>query len=94
MNLFYSLSELPECQLSLAQRSEITEQVLRVAMSTLFDCKTAIISASYLLCLAMCLSTHEHLLQPKLVSRMLEVCTMRREICDDQDIRDAPMALE
>ena len=41
---YHSLSELPECQLPLAQRSDVTRQALEVGTSHLFTVKTAIVS--------------------------------------------------
>ena len=33
---------------------------------------------SYLLCLAQCREAHEYLLQPTLVSRLIEMCEIRK----------------
>lgn len=52
--------------------------------------KTAIVSASYFLCLAQCLETHEQLLQPVVISDLLDVCRMRRA----EGAADAASALE
>lgn len=87
---FYSLSELPECQMNLAQRSDVTQQALEVGLSPSHTIKTAIVSTSYLLCLAQCLEAHVHLLQPSIISRLMEMCKMRRA----EGITDAVMALE
>ena len=92
--LYCSLSELPECQEKLARNDKMTEQALQVALSPVFTCKTAIVSASYLLCLAQTREAHVHLLQHTLVSKMVEVCEMRRKECERRGSLDAAMALE
>ena len=78
MRINYSLSELPDCQLKLAQRSDVTEQAMKIAVSPHFTAKTAIVSTSYLLCLAQSRDTHKYLLQPILVSKLIEMCNIRK----------------
>lgn len=89
-----SLSEVPECQLKLAQRSDIIEQTLQVAKSPLFTFKTALVSTSYLLCLSQCSEAHQHLLQPNLVSELIQVCEIRRAESQVHFIGHAAIALE
>lgn len=80
--------------MKLAQNLRITEQALQVAISPAFTCKTAIVSASYLLCLAQCREAHVHLLKPTQVSRMIEMCEKRRRECEVHGACDPAMALE
>lgn len=89
-----SLSEVPECQLELAKRSDVTEQAIQVALSPMFSSKAAIVSTSYLLCLAQSPETHAYLLQPSIVSRMIDMCEIRRKECVIQNTTDAAVALE
>ena len=72
----------------------MTDQALQVAISPAFTCKTAIVSASYLLCLAQCRAAQVHLLKPSLVGRMLEMCEKRRRECEVHGYCDPAMALE
>ena len=73
-----SLSELPECQRTLAQNNDVIEQVLQVANSPLFTYNTARNAILCLESLAQSLEAHSYLLQPKVLSGLLEICQKRR----------------
>jgi hypothetical protein len=69
---------------------DVTQQALEVGLSPVHVLKTAIVSTSYLLCLAQCPETHKYLLKPDIVAKLIEVCKMRRA----EGTIDAATALE
>jgi len=51
--------------------------VLAIANSSNFDCKTAVVDISLLLCLAQCPEAHINLLKPTIVDQVIEACLSR-----------------
>lgn len=76
----YSLSELPECQLPLAMRRDVVDQTMAIALHPVYDCKTAIVSASLILCLTQSPEAHVHLARKELVKDMMEMCALKRKM--------------
>ena len=81
---FYSLSELPECQVPLAMRTDVIDQTLAIAMHPAYDCKTAIVSVSMILCLAQSPGTHAYIGRKEVVEHLLQMCEMKEKIVSEQ----------
>ena len=80
----YSLSELPECQLPLASRRDVIAQTLSIALHPVYDCKTAIVSASLILCLTQSPEAHFHVVRKEVVEDMMAMCALKRKMVMEQ----------
>ncbi len=88
-----SISEIPEVQLWLSEKSDVIQQALTVAKSARYTCNTATMAISLLLCLAQTPEAHVNLFTPNIVDQLVEACSIRRgelETSGDDDV----MALE
>lgn len=85
----FSFSELPECQLQIASRPCVLEQVLCVSMSEQCPCSTSVVVAEIFVCLAHSTTTHQYLSKPHIVEGLLQVYEMRSK-CDNgqQSVKD------
>ena len=79
----FSLSELPECQMPIAMRTDILDQTLAIAMHPAYDCKTAKVSVDLMLNLTQSPETHAFLIRRQGVEKMLEVCEQRQKIINE-----------
>lgn len=68
-----SLSELPECQVSIAARADVIDQALAVALHPLCECRTAMISVNVILNLTQCPEVHGSIVRKEIVEKMLEI---------------------
>ena len=71
--IIHSLSELPECQVSIAARADIIDQALAVALHPLCECRTAMISVNVILNLTQCPEVHGSIIRKEIVEKMLEI---------------------
>ena len=95
---FYSLSELPECHLPLASRRDVIDQAMSIALHPVYDCKTAIVSASLILCLTQTPEAHVRVTRTEVVEDILEMCALKRKMVMEQplqpqDGREDPMSV-
>ena len=65
-------------------RTDVTDQILGIAMHPAYDCKTAIVSASMILCLAQSLDAHKYIVRKEVVENMLEMCEMKQKMVNDE----------
>lgn len=79
----YSLSELPECQVPIASRSDILRQTVHIALSPTYSCPTAALSSEVFLCLAHAPATHQHIASDYVISGMLKTLQDRASMADD-----------
>ena len=79
----FSFSELPECQLQIASRPYVLEQVLCLSMSEKCQCSTSVVVGEVFVCLAHSMATHKYLSKPHILDGLLEVYSMRCEHSDD-----------
>ena len=95
----YSLSELPECQVPLSMRTDVIDQTLGIALHPAYDSKTAIVSASMILCLVQSPEAHVYIARKEVVENMLEMCELKHKMVDEpssqsqQGEKEDPMAV-
>lgn len=89
-----NLSELPECQLLLAQRPEALNQAIGISLSPSYTCKSSIVAASLFLCLAQSSKAHPYLAQDDLVEGLLDACRMRESLIHENAELQGVKALE
>ena len=87
------MSELPECQLPLAQQKDVLQNALYISLSPCYTSKLSIVVASFLLCLSQSAATHPYLSQPDIVAALLEVCQLRKDAQNQQE-HDSIQALQ
>lgn len=80
----YSLSELPECQLPLAMRTDAIDQILAMALHPAYDCHTAIVSVNMIQCLTHSPDTHVYIARKEAFENMLEMCELKQKILSEQ----------
>ena len=79
-----SLSELPECQVPLAMRTDAIDQILAMAVHPAYDCKTAIVSVAMIQCLTQSPEAHVYIARKEVVKNMLEMCELKQKIVSEQ----------
>ena len=62
---FYSLSELPECQVPLAKRTDVIDQILAIACCSNNDFTVTLVSVNMMMCLAQSPGAHPYLVRIK-----------------------------
>ena len=82
----YSLSEHPECQVPLAMRMDVIDQMLAMALHPAYDCYTAKTSVDVILNLTQSPETHAYIIRSEVVESMLEVCEQRYKMINQQSI--------
>ena len=92
----FSISEVPEVQQWISEKSDVIQQALIVAKSPRYTCNTATMAVSLLLCLAQCPEAHVNLLKPDTVNELIEACEIRRKEQTRSEVGDIcdVMALE
>ena len=83
----YSLSELPECQVPLAMRTDVVDQMLAMALHPAYDCKMAVVSVTTIQSLTQSLEAHVYIARTEVVENMLEVCEQKRKIISEQSLQ-------
>ena len=81
---FCSLSELPECQVPLAMKTDVIDQVLAIALHPAYGCKMAYVSASILLNLSQSTKAHTYIVRREVVEKMLEMCELKERMVSEQ----------
>ena len=75
----FSLSELPECQVALAKRTDVVDQILAMALHPAYaDCKTAIESVETILNLTQSPETHTYIVRREVLEKLLEICMLKQ----------------
>ena len=74
---FYSIADLPECQVPLSMRTDVIDQVLAMALHPLSDCQTAKVSVDVILNLTESPETHIYIVRKEVVESMLEICEQK-----------------
>ena len=82
----YSLSELPECQVPLAMRTDVIDQTLAIALHPTYACETAKVSVDVILNLAQSPETHTYIVRREVVQSMLEICEQRHKIINQRSL--------
>ena len=78
-NFIFSLSELPECQVALARRTDVIDQILAMALHPAYaDCKTAIESVETILNLTQSPETHTYIVRTEVLEKLLETCMLKQ----------------
>ena len=86
MNIFfslpytYSLSELSECRMPLAIRSDVIDQILAIAMHPVYYCITAKVLVEIIVNLAHSPETHPYIVTREIAEKLLEVCDQRHKM--------------
>ena len=79
-----SLSELPECQMPIAVRGDIIDQILAIALHPVYDWYTAQISVETILNLTQSPKTHTYIVRREVIENMLEICEQRCKMINQQ----------
>ena len=74
--LLCSLSDLPECQVPIATRADIIDQILAIALHPHCECRTAMVSVNVILNLIQSPETHVSIVREEVVEKMLEIQKM------------------
>ena len=80
----YSLSELPECQVPLAMKADVIEQILAIALHPAYDCYTAKVSVETILNLTQHPESHAHIVRKEFIETMLEMSEQRYKMISQQ----------
>ena len=80
----YSLSELPECQVPIAMRTDIIDQILGIACCSKDDFTVTLVSANMIMCLAQSPGTHPYLVRTKVIEDLLKICALREKATCEQ----------
>ena len=81
---FHSLSEIPECQVPLAMRTDVIDQILAIALHPAYECETAKTSVEVILNLTESPETHTYITRREIVEKMLEICEQRHKMINQQ----------
>ena len=65
-------------------RTDVIDQTLAIAMLPTCDCKTAILSANTILCLAQSPGTHAYIARKEVVEDLLQMCELKEKIISKQ----------
>ena len=68
----------------LAMRTDVIDQTLAIAMHPAYDCKTAIVSMSMILCLAQSPEAHTYIARKEIVENVVEMCEQKQKIVSEQ----------
>lgn len=83
---FCSVTELPECHVPVAMRTDVIDEILAIALHPAYDCKMTLVSASIFLNLTQSPETHAYIIRSEVVESMLEVCEQRYKMINQQSI--------
>lgn len=82
---FNSISELPECQLQLAQQKEVLQNALFLSLAPCYTIKLSIVVVNFILNLSQNQVTHIYLSQPYVISALLRICEVQSFYFCDED---------
>ena len=80
----YSLSELPECQVPLAMRTDIVDQTLKLACCPEYDIMTPLVSVNMIMSLANSPGAHSSLVRTEVIEDLLLIRSLREKLNDEQ----------
>ena len=83
----YSLSELPECQLSIAMRSDVIDQILAMALYPAYNDQVAIVSLVTIQCLTQSPSAHIYITQRKVIENVLKIIEQKHKTVSQQPLQ-------
>ena len=63
------------------------DQTMGIALHPSYDCKTAIVSASLILCITQTPEAHPYLAKSEIVESMLEMCDLKHEMVIERETR-------
>ena len=82
----YSLSELPECRVTLAKRTDIIDQILAIACGTNDDFTVNLVSVNMIMCLALSPGAHSYLVRTNVINDLLKICASREKVASEQPL--------
>jgi hypothetical protein len=85
-NMSYSLSELPECQVPLAMKPLVIDQLLAMAMHSSYDCEAAQESMGVLINVTQSPRAHRFIIREGVVKKMLQVCELKQTMISEQQL--------
>ena len=77
----YSLSELPECQVPLARRTDVIDQVLAIVLHPAYDYENA---ETLILNLVQSPEAHTFIVRREVMEKMFEICEQRHKMVNHQ----------
>lgn len=80
----YSFSELPECQVPLAKRTDVIDQILMMACCSHYEIIVPLVSVNMIMCLAQSPGAHPYLVRTKVIEDLLKIHTLREKISNGQ----------
>ena len=82
----YSLTELPECQVPLAMRPLLIDQILEMAMHSSYDSEAAQVPMGVLINVTQSPKAHRFIIREGVVKKMLQVCELKQTIIGEQQL--------
>jgi hypothetical protein len=84
---FHSLSELPECQVPLAMKTDVIDQILAIALHPAYGCTMAYVSASIFLNLTQSPEAHTYIVRREVIEKLFEMCELKHKMVSEQTSR-------
>ena len=79
----YSLSDLPECQVPIATRTDVIDQTLAIALHPLCECRTAMVSVNVILNLIESPKAHVSIVRKEVVEKMLQIHELQQRMVEE-----------
>ena len=76
----YSLSELPECQMPIAMKTDVIDQILAIACCSDYEIIVSVVSVNMIMCLAQSPGAHPYLIRTKVIEDLLKICALREKL--------------
>ena len=92
IHVIYSLTELPDCQVPLAMKPLVIDQILAMAMDPSYDCEAAQLPIAILFNVTESPGAHRFIVRKGVVKNMLEVCRLKQEMFNEQQLSDSLQA--
>ena len=94
--MHYSLSEFPECRVSLAKRTDVVDQVLAMALHPAYDLNTAKMSVSTIINVTQSPEAHIHIVREDVLEKMLKICEEKEKQESERSLNQQgdPMAVK
>lgn len=90
----YSLSELPECQVPLAMKPLVIDQILAMAMHSSYDSEKAQVPISVLINVTQSPKAHRFIVREGVVKKMLQVCELKQTMISEQQLSQSQQGEE
>ena len=84
----YSLSDLPECQVPIATRTDIIDQILAIALHPLCECRTAMVSVTVIVNLIESPKAHVSIIRKEVVEKMLQIHELQQRMVEEPSAQD------